>query len=1083
MLNPCANTRLPIAGLLLLMAGYLVLPLALTGQTAPSPTEQAPGAPLPGGVQAQLDRLTDALKAARAANDAKAEASTLNQIGRLHYQTSDFQKALDDFSHALAIQRELGNSAGAAAALQSIGDTYDALADKRKALDSYNQAAATFHQLKNPAGEARMLVNIGFEYMNLGDKQKALDSYNQALPILRQAGDRDAEARALMNIGAVNSVLGEQQKALDFYNQALPLFRQVGDRSGEAATIHRVGTVYRELGEQQKALDSYNQALAIRRAMGDHAGLPSELTGIGTVYSLLGEKQKALDYFIEALSARRALGDRPGEGVTLNNIGLVYKDLGDQQKALECFNQVLAIFRNLGDRSKEAAAQINIGAAYDDLGDYREALEHYMGALEVVRSLRDRVAEGEALANIGAAYADLGEPQKALDYLNQALLLERAVGDRVSEGTNLTDLGHIYADFGEKQKALGFYSQALQIQRAVGDRAGEASTLDRMGMEYDKTGEPEKALEFYKQALPLATEVSDPLREALIFTNLMRNQRASQPVLAVFYGKQAINRLQQVRSNIQGLDEKLQKSFLVSKNDYYRTLADLLVAQGRLSEAEQVLNLEKQQEYSDFVRGEAANTLGPLAMTPAEQQAQEEYQKSTATLVSLGEQWAQLRKNTARTPEQEKQFQELSAQLNQASNGLAAFYSRLYDLFGKVSSANNQVRDVKGPVSDLKRIIAKMPHTVAMYTLVGRDRTSIIVIAGAADVPAVVRECAIPEVELNKKVAAFQQVLRQPGQDPRPLAQELYKILILPVKADLDQAKAETLVWSLDGVLRYVPIAALYDGKHYVVESYNTATISPTSIVNLAQPPDRGNLSTVAMGISQKYEEQLPALPAVESELDEVVKNARVPGANGALAGTILLNGQFTEKAMENQLGGQPAVVHIASHFVYSPAGDAGKSYLLLAGKDHGGEAFHLTVKDFRDDVNLSLSETALLTLSACETGMSGSESDGREVDGLGMTAEYKGAKAVISTLWSVNDVSTGKLMGDFYKRWADGAGRVTKVEALRQAQLDLLLGKATVTGNGNDRGVALSKTEAPAVARYSHPYYWAPFVLMGNWR
>jgi CHAT domain-containing protein len=80
---------------------------------------------------------------------------------------------------------------------------------------------------------------------------------------------------------------------------------------------------------------------------------------------------------------------------------------------------------------------------------------------------------------------------------------------------------------------------------------------------------------------------------------------------------------------------------------------------------------------------------------------------------------------------------------------------------------------------------------------------------------------------------------------------------------------------------------------------------------------------------------------------------------------------------------------------------------------------------------------------------MSGSESDGREVDGLGMTAEYKGAKAVISTLWSVNDASTGKLMGDFYKWWADGAGKVAKVNALRQAQLDLLLGKASAQGDG----------------------------------
>jgi CHAT domain-containing protein len=76
-------------------------------------------------------------------------------------------------------------------------------------------------------------------------------------------------------------------------------------------------------------------------------------------------------------------------------------------------------------------------------------------------------------------------------------------------------------------------------------------------------------------------------------------------------------------------------------------------------------------------------------------------------------------------------------------------------------------------------------------------------------------------VELNQKVAAFQQVLRDPASDPRPLAQEFYNILIGPVKADVDQAHAQTLIWSLDGVLRYIPMAALYDGQHYLVENYN----------------------------------------------------------------------------------------------------------------------------------------------------------------------------------------------------------------------------------------------------------------------
>jgi CHAT domain-containing protein len=102
-------------------------------------------------------------------------------------------------------------------------------------------------------------------------------------------------------------------------------------------------------------------------------------------------------------------------------------------------------------------------------------------------------------------------------------------------------------------------------------------------------------------------------------------------------------------------------------------------------------------------------------------------------------------------------------------------------------------------------------------------------------------------------------------------------------------------------------------------------------------------------------------------------------------------------------------------------------------------------------------------------------------VDGLGTTAQLKGAKAVISSLWEVNDASTGLLMADFYQLWAGGGGKVMKVEALRLAQLDLLLGKVKPGHGESSRGVGFETPEAPA--SFAHPYYWAPFILMGNWR
>jgi CHAT domain-containing protein len=282
--------------------------------------------------------------------------------------------------------------------------------------------------------------------------------------------------------------------------------------------------------------------------------------------------------------------------------------------------------------------------------------------------------------------------------------------------------------------------------------------------------------------------------------------------------------------------------------------------------------------------------------------------------------------------------------------------------------------------------------------------------------------------------------------------------------------------------LRYLPLAALYDGKNYLVEKYSTVTITPASFGQLSQKPDVSKLSVLAMGISRQYDENLPPLPAVVGELNDVVKDPKVRAATGVLPGTILRNGQFTEKAMEDALNGRYPVVHIASHFVFQP-GDDSKSYLLLAGTDDASQGYHLTVEDFNDNQNLDLSSTDLLTLSACQTGMSGDASDGREVDGLGMTAQYKGAKAVISSLWSVNDASTGQLMSDFYKRWAGGGGNVSKVEALRQAQLDLLQGKINGNGSASGRGFDVVETSGPVPAGLTHPYYWAPFVLMGNWK
>jgi CHAT domain-containing protein len=146
-----------------------------------------------------------------------------------------------------------------------------------------------------------------------------------------------------------------------------------------------------------------------------------------------------------------------------------------------------------------------------------------------------------------------------------------------------------------------------------------------------------------------------------------------------------------------------------------------------------------------------------------------------------------------------------------------------------------------------------------------------------------------------------------------------------------------------------------------------------------------------------------------------------------------------------------------------------------LGGKDEGGKGYHLSLADLRDDPRMNFAGVELLTLSSCQTAMGSKVETGRDVDSLGIVGQMKGAKAVLATLWKVDDASVGILMEAFYRLWTTKQG-MTKSEALRQAQLTLLRG-ATGTDSGS------TSSSASKTAPYSNPYYWAPFILIGNWK
>jgi CHAT domain-containing protein/tetratricopeptide (TPR) repeat protein len=836
-------------------------------------------------------------------------------------------------------------------------------------------------------------------------------------------------------------LLQQEQTAagLDKFREALRLFRQARDARGEGLTLTMLGAVAATTGDAQTALSYFADALERARAAGDTAAEASTLGQMALVYHALGDHEHALEYFQQALAAARRNRDDRAAAYTLVRTGLLYEARNERPRALETFQEALPLFRLVRDKRGEAYTLNNLGVLHDRAGQRSQAHEYYDRALALFREVNDCHELAAPLSNLALEALDTGDEQKAVDYLTQALDTQRSIGDRQAEATTLNNLGFVYNATGRRQQALGYFAQALALHRALGNTRGEGDT----------------------------------------YSNLMFAWRAQRPALAAFYGKQAVNDYQQVRRELPPLDREAQLSFIKSKALTYRQLAELLIERGRLPEAQQVLSMLKEEEYLEYVRrdgGETDALAKRAALTPAESEMDKRYQEIAGEITVRGRQRGELLAKSMRTAAEEKQLASLEMDLNVAGQAFQKYLDQLaVDLENSRAGAEKvyQLRESQGLMEDLREL---GQGAVALYTVAGEDKYRVILITPDVQKAA---EYPIRAEELNRKIAAFREALQDYKSDPRPLAQELYKIIVGPIAKDLQDAQAETLMWSLDGALRYVPVAALHDGQKYMVERYRNVVFTPASTARLKDQPS-AQWRGLGFGVSKALA-NFPALPAVPAELrgifrpDAPADGAPAPDADGVLAGRVLLDDTFNEESFRGGLRQRVPVVHIASHFAFQP-GNETDSFLLL------GDGQRLTLAQLKSATNL-FGGVELLTLSACDTASGGAGADGKEVEGFAVLAQRQGAKAVIASLWPVADASTRLLMQNFYRQHNAQPG-MPKVEALRQAQLSLLRGGKADADATAQRGIGMAITTLRnSNAPFAHPYFWAPFILIGNWR
>ncbi|HEY9652790.1 MAG TPA: CHAT domain-containing protein, partial [Coleofasciculaceae cyanobacterium] len=270
------------------------------------------------------------------------------------------------------------------------------------------------------------------------------------------------------------------------------------------------------------------------------------------------------------------------------------------------------------------------------------------------------------------------------------------------------------------------------------------------------------------------------------------------------------------------------------------------------------------------------------------------------------------------------------------------------------------------------------------------------------------------------------------------LSQKVYDWLIRPAQEQLAASGVKTLVFVLDGSLRNLPMAALHDGKQYLIENYSIA-LAPSLQLTDPTPLQREELNTLTAGITQSRQGFAPLIN-VAREVERI---------QSELPSVVMLDGAFTRDAfLKTMESSYFPIVHIATHGQFSSKAE--ETFVLTWDDRINAKQFDTILQPANQGKKKAI---ALLVLSACQTA----QGDKRATLGLAGVALRAGAQSTLATLWRVNDVATADLMSVFYRDLTNTT--TTKAEALRQAQLTLL--------------------QNP---EYQHPFYWAPFVLVGNW-
>ena len=1055
-----------------------------------------------------------------AAQAAAADLGGLLRDARAVFEQGDFRLAqgLAEQALARAEQAQGGRSLPAAEALSLLASALAGQEQMLRALALRQRALVVHEAALGPRHPdvALSLVQLAASHVALAQFDQALLHVQRAVDICDAAlgPDHPTKALALAQLGMVHLHLGHHALALSLSQQALAINEQAlgPDHPGTALAVEGVTRALGQLGQYGQAVAAGQRALAIReRAQGaGHPDLAVTLAHLSYAHSRLGQHDQALALRLRALAIQeRAVGpDLPSTALSLGNLAQTHVALGQRDKALPLQQRAVAILeRTLGPLHPDTAgALMNLAATHSALAQPDAALPLQQRALLVYEQQLgpDHATTAQSLSNLAHTHARLGQHDKAVPLRRRVLAVnEQALGaDHAFTAIALSNLAQSLAALQQLDEALALQRRALASrEKALGPlHPATAGSLHSLAQIHLALGQPDLALPLNQRALAIREQALGPVHPetALSLASLgmlhlaMGQPEQAQPLLqrgfaiheqvfgiqhpstamaqadlallhlalgdrpfAVALLKQSVNALQAMRERVASIGQAELRSYTGTVANTYQRLAEALTDEGRLPEAQLVLDMLKEDEQFDFIRRSPGQNPGRtrIGYTTAEQAWTARYRAIADNLAALGVEEQALKRQAANglSPAQKQRQQAVAADLAVAQAAFSSFLGSMREDFARRGAAR-QVEWAESSMQALGELRSLLQGlgdgAVLLQIYLTDDRVNLLLTSPGVQLA---RSSTVSAQVLNRQIAQFRRQLRDPASDPLPLAQALYQLLVAPVAQDLAQAGAKTVMLSLDGALRYLPFGALHDGQRYLVQRWALPVYTSVTRARLrdAVAPQ---WQAAGLGLTRPHGE-FAALPGVRAEMAGIIRGPGQPGqpaGEGALPGEVHLDEAFTAQRLQDVSQRRFPVLHLASHFRFSPGTEA-NSFLLL------GDGQQLTLGELRAQ-NYRFDQVDLLTLSACDTALGGGRDErGREIEGFGVIAQQQGAKAVLATLWPVADQSTASLMADTYRRRQQR--QLSKIEALRQAQIAL-----------------------QAQGRYSHPFYWAPFILMGNW-